>query len=265
MDNNLEENQVVKGLEAKYSYKKFLIYENFGDQEVDAFLETTILCSQGMTYISYGSAPADHGALFWDNQVINAINANDGICKCFVSFNCQQSGDQTRSCLNNNEFEKTTEQGQFSVKPSRLPIRAIYLGDTGHTGEWVKYSIWKLKCQFKLLTVNLKFPGVSTCLENAPPPTQFKLLDGKKDTCINYQTKYLHFELKTITKITRLQIFGKNLQEDKIDIVLYNKTKQICTREEYFIFNCEPITFLNIFAFSREKFSIELCEFEICE
>lgn len=263
LDNNLEKEHLVSGEEAPQSYKKFVVYENFNDNEVTAFLETITECSQGMTYITHASDPIDHGALFWDKLEINGLNAPDGICKCFISYNCIRESDPEDGCLSENEQELVIEEGLFSVKPSRLPIKAIYFGDTGSTNEFVKYKIWKLKCQFKIVHIEIVYPNNEYCSENSPVFILYSyvLIDGNKETCIDYPTKYLHLRIETLNPISSIELFGKNLSNSEINFLFFNESKQICIKRVNFIFDCQSTSVFNFFAFSTKESSIKLCEF----
>lgn len=263
LDHNAEQIAEVKGFEERYSYKKTIIYENFGDAEVDAFLKTVLDCSQGIWYHNSHSASHHHGALFWDNLFVSGEAAADGICHCFVSYNCLQNSNPNLGCLNKND-KVTLEEGPFAVKSSRLPLRIIYFGDTIHSEEWVKYKIWKLKCKIKLMAIRLKVPIVSSdCLQYESEPIQYKLMDSNKETCIKYNSNFLHLEIETVFNITKLKIFGKNLQENKLTFFILDKYSEHCKQKNDLNFECQSSDFLIFQIFSPEISLIELCEIQI--
>lgn len=264
LDHNAENETFVNGYESKYSYRKVIQYENFDEKESDAFLKTTADCSQGMTYISHASTSEDHGALFWDNLFVKAGNSKDGICKCLITFNCINTSSSSSSCANTNTKNIITEEGLFSVKPSRLPIKEIFFGDTGESHEWVRYRIWKLNCTLKLMNVILKFPTkLYDCLTNNPFVAQYELMDGNKDSCIKYETKTVYLEIETLSNVTKFQVFGKDLDQNNVQVVLYDKKMETCHKNLNFVYNCKPSKFMILKAFSSEASSIELCEIDI--
>lgn len=264
LDNNAEELTLVNGIESVDGYVKILKYENFEDEDINAFKKLSPHCYQGMSYINHGSAPSDHSALFWDYLRIRPNESPDGICKCFISIICLNTSNPDAVCLNKNVNSLTVEEGLFSVKQMRLPLRTLYLGDTGASSEYAKYKIWKFNCQFKLIRVVVKQPMKAyDCLTKDYIQNEYILTDGDKSTCLNF-TNLLHLEIETLRNISGFQVFGEDLEKDYLQLHALNDRQEICFQKKDLLFECKQSKLFNFRLFSpKQPFKIRICEIDI--
>ncbi|CAD5112963.1 unnamed protein product [Dimorphilus gyrociliatus] len=254
--------------ENNYSYQKYVNYPNFTDSEMDKILQETLVCSQEASFKSYYSALESNMLEFWDGYKIEYNNNTDGICKCFMREACIISGESVTKCKQEVSsydpyFNYT---GEFSVFPKRLPLRKLYLGDTGHSYEAIEYSIGKLKClgRFKennsILYANLS--PYRSCAFFAS-----YLYDNSNSTCVTIIGSNNHITAKGNEVINSLEILGKNISclEMIVSIPINGNNNIICPIKEGK--ESDECTFKCDYNFTTDVFIhfTSMKEFKICE
>ena len=138
----------VHGYEGKGSYRKVLKYEeNLAD--IILVIKQAITCRQFVRTECRHSVITDYAWLqdrsgsrlsYWGGGPQNGAG-----CACGVTGTCKVSS-QKCNCDNNN-FPPTVDEG-YITKKDALPLTAIALGDTGHSGESMNYTIGDVECFF---------------------------------------------------------------------------------------------------------------------
>lgn len=209
--NDQEENRTVSGYEPDYSYHQKISYSTLIETEMTKFLYDQRDCEQTMFFDSFLSRGTSSKFVFWDGTSYSLEDASDGICKCIISQHCLDKQLSNLTCLNlatSNPVHSPliTHFGKLSVKSERLPLKEIYIGDTG-SGETVTFSIGKLVCQ-KRYPIFIK--SDEKCLH------QKIFTDNKTDTCYTLQKPN---QIITIISLNpNIKVLGENSKCLKIAI-----------------------------------------------
>lgn len=257
---NSEFNTTVKGYEDPFSYVKTIGYSTLNETEMNQFRSLHDDCYQFMFFDNFYSNLPSSKFQFWDGLLLQVDNATDGICRCIVDEFCQQQNSNNLGCNNRNPSvdynPMITHLGKLSVKPERLPLSKVFIGDTGKSQseeERFTFAIGKYICNKQYSII------VST---NSPCLKDDILIDNLLDTCHNFKTAQMYIKILTVNP--NIQVLGKNSK--CLNISLYsaiNKNRyKLCSTSDNCTFNCtlSPIREYKLLVEDDETVEVEICE-----
>lgn len=253
---NQEDNITITGYEDDFSYNKTINYSTLNDEEMNKFLLSHSDCEQFMFIDVNKSRSSSSKFVFWDGAIFDVENVTDGICKCIVNQVCQDQQHQTNLvCLNrvptNQNNPMITHYGKLSVNKKRLPLKQVFIGDTGVKKSFT-YNVGKLVCRRSYLLVQTTL----SCIDN-------KLFtDDQISTCYNF--KKTNIFIKIFTLNPKFRVLGKNSKCLNIKIYSMNdkKLSEKCSTTDNCLFNCKfsSIGQYNLYFENNTEENIELCE-----
>lgn len=216
-----------------------------------------------MVYKNKGAALYEQQFIFWDGLSLNINNSPDKVCKCLIKTVCEDKNDVNSNCYvsgtNNNQFE--IDSGEFSLEPSRLPIKVIKTKDVDHEPEAVKYSIGKLNCSFFFTQdyVNITADDSSKDLCKNGSITHFLEDPG---LCRNYLAtgKILKLKAKKPFKIINFkQTLSKNCDEEILVYIKEETQNKMCKFIERCKFICPETNKLSVVIIKGPIQNIDMC------
>ncbi|CAD5121162.1 unnamed protein product [Dimorphilus gyrociliatus] len=256
LDNNSEDLTLLS--DSRYaagkSFVKDIIYEDFNENELNSFLKTTTFCRQGMKIETFETSVYDQSFVFWDGLQIEPTEASiDGVCNCFISKRCIDESNIAAGCyMTGGGQQWFTDEGYFSVKSSRLPIKTLLFGDVDHESEKLKYQVWKLECLYPLYTITI--PDLSTkCKENnsQKQPIIYDLMDNKLESCLYSTTNPLVLRIENSSPFSSFQIIGKEIKDCEYSITAYSNNGRVCNEIANCIFHCDDTKMVDIQIFKK--------------
>ena len=147
-----ENRTLVNGKEAPGSYSRDIHYTGASLSQLASLTRVSLRCEQFIKYECFHSTLLNsdrNGAFGWwvsrdgDKMTYWGGATENGKCACGMNNTC---ANPYRDCnCDKNDF-KWREDSGFLTNKTKLPVKQLRFGDTGHTKEQGYHTLGKLKC-----------------------------------------------------------------------------------------------------------------------
>lgn len=257
IDTNLEAITTVEGYEPSFGYQQTVNYSTLNAVGVNEFINIHKDCYQTM-FLDITFARSNSSKLeFWDGKQFLFEEVTDGICKCIISEICLKRQNASLLCLNravNNIIHNPliTHFGKLSVKSGRLPLKKVFIGDTGHIVERVRYAVGKFVCR-KCHSLIVK--SRIACLNDEI------FFDNLLSSCYTFNSGDSF--LTIVSNNSVIEILGEN--SNCINVYLYSYMTKNIIKQCYTQNNCEFNCTKSALGLYKLHFENDGKEKKICE
>ena len=147
-----ENRTLVKGYDRKGSYSRDIHYTGANLSQIASLTRVSLRCEQFIKYECFHSmllhSNGEDPFGWWvsrdgDKMTYWSGATKNGKCACGVNNTCV---DSNRGCNCDKNDHKWREDSGFLTNKTKLPVKQLRFGDTGHTKEQGYHTLGKLKC-----------------------------------------------------------------------------------------------------------------------
>ena len=147
-----ENRTLVKGYDGKGTYSRDIHYTEASLSQIASLTRVSLRCEQFIKYECYHSKLLNsngNGPFGWwvsrddDKMTYWGEATENGKCACGMNNTC---ANPTLGCNCDENDNELREDSGFLTNKSKLPVKQLRFGDTGHTREQGYHTLGKFKC-----------------------------------------------------------------------------------------------------------------------